>query len=357
MLRGLARAIGIAVIAIVIAIAIGCGGGGGAGGASGPSGPPRESLGPADMPAMRALLEQYSPSGHAVVTAYEALPDEYELVEGPRSMTTSAAFDSYFRDGNVENVVRYMSTGVHEVTHGYTGKMGWRLLADRKQPYGLGAEAILGDGEPWLVPYTKTYPALEMIASYPADARGLRFPVYIDTPDEPNLATQSRGAYGMLDEFAAYYQNAKTVMDFWPWVRDVAQGDEWLIINYAVELDDIMMGPHAEFRFYILHYLRFAKEHHPDVYAAVMSNTDFKRAFAEIDGAYTALLVRAHELEPIVHEVARSRGTALARRDGMLWIGSSAQRPEHAAAHRATLAHLEEPAYQELLRELGRARS
>jgi hypothetical protein len=156
----------------------------------------------------------------------------------------------------------------------------------------------------------------------------------------------------MLDEFAAYYQNAKTVMDFWPWVRDEARGDEWLLINYAVELDDIMMGPHAEFRFYVLHYLRFAREHHPDVYAAVMGNAEFRRAFAEVDGAYAALLVRAHELEPIVHEVARRRGTALARRDGMLWIGSSAQRPEHAAAHQAILRHLEEPVYQQLLREL-----
>ncbi len=304
------------------------------------------------MAAMRVLLERVSPSGHAVLAAYEALPDEFQLVEGPRSMTTSAAFDNYFSDGNVENVVRYMSTGVHEVTHGYAGKMGWQLLADRKRPYGEGAQAILGDGEPWLVPYSKTFPALEMIATYPADARGLRFPVYIDTPDEPNLATQSRGPYGMLDEFAAYYQNTKTVVDFWPWVRDEAPRDEWVIINYAVELDDATMGPHAEFRFYILHYLLYAKEHHRDVYDAVMANAEFRRAFAEIDGAYAALIVRAHELEPIVHEVARSRGTAVARRDGTLWIGSTEQRPEHAAAHRATLAHLEEPAYQQLLREL-----
>src|SRR5688572_15576933 len=90
------------------ALACSCGGGGqSGGGASGPSGPRPEPAGPSDPAAMRALLAQYSPSGHAVVTAYEALPEKYQLAEGERSISTSAAFDTYFRDGNVENIVQY----------------------------------------------------------------------------------------------------------------------------------------------------------------------------------------------------------------------------------------------------------
>ena len=107
-------------------LAVGACGGSGVGprGRVGPAGP-------ADPAAMRALLARYSPSGHAIVTAYEALPTRFELPEGAYEVTSPDTFDGYFRDGAVENVVTYMTTAVHETTHGYIGTMAFQLLAER----------------------------------------------------------------------------------------------------------------------------------------------------------------------------------------------------------------------------------
>jgi hypothetical protein len=331
-------------------VAVACGGGSAGGGSSTPLQPQREPSGPADMAAMRALLARYAPRGHAIVTAYETLPTTFEMLGGPVTITSTASFDKYFPDGNLEHVTRYMDTGVHEVTHGYIGRMAFQMLSERKTSY--RALAIPVDAEvPHLVRVPEVYPSIEMLATFPADARGLRFVHYIDTPDEPLLATQQLGLYGMMDEWSAYYQGARTTVEMWPWVRDEVGNDQWSLINYAVQLDD-SITPHAEFKLYILHYLLYAREHHPEVYRAAMANTELKAAFADLDRAYGALVASIAELEPVMLETARDRGAPVSKRDGVLYIGSSGQRPENAVVYRAVLAHLAETPYQDLLAEL-----
>jgi hypothetical protein len=299
---------------------------------------------------MRALLARYSPSGHAIVTAYEALPTRFELPEGPYTVSSSDGFDGYFRDGAVENVATYMDTGVHEMTHGYAGRMAFQLLAERGLPFDEGAVALPIDGQPWLVRFTATYPAIEMDATFPTDARTFLYGAYVNR-DEPNLATQAYGVYGLLEELAAFYQGSRTTVDFWPWVRDEAPADGRVALNYAVALD-ATLAPHAEFELFILHWLLHARDHHPEIHAAVMANDEFRRAFAAVDEAYGALVASVNELEPAVHEFARSCGVEVERRDGRLVIGGNPQRPEEAAPLRAVHAHLQEESYRSILAAL-----
>jgi hypothetical protein len=278
------------------------------------------------------------------------LPTRFELPEGPYTVTSNDTFDGYLRDGAPENVVTYLTTAVHETTHGYMGRMAFQLLAERSLPWGEGALAILVDHQPWLVRHTVSYPAVEMDATFPADAHTFRYDAYV-VSDNPTLATQAYGVYGLLDELAAAYHGSRTTVDLWPWVRDESPADERVLVNYAVALDDAAAPP-VEFEFFIVHYLVHARERHPDVYEAVLANAEFRGAFEELRAAYEALLAEIAALEPIVFALANERGADVGRRDGVLTLGGRLQRPENAAPFRAILTHLEEQPYREMLASL-----
>jgi hypothetical protein len=301
-------------------------------------------LGHADPATIRALLAQYAPFGYAILTTYEAMPTRYELVSGAVEVSTNDTFDGYLRDGALESLVTYTSTAVHEITHMYTSRMALQLQVERGLPYGDGAQAILVDDEPRLVPFTPTFPSIELDPTFPPDARTFRYGVYI-TPDSPSQGTQSQGIYGLLDELTASYQDARVSLAFWPWVRDHAPADARVIMNYAVLLDDLQRG-HDEFTLFILHYLRHAREHRPDVYDAVIANADFRGAFLAVHDAYGALVAEVTALEPTVWAFARTRGVILERLDGQLAIDGNPQRSGEDAAIRAIRAHLASEPYR-----------
>ncbi len=328
------------ILALIVLAA--CGGpragGGGVPPSSAPSAP--------DPVKMRAVLAQHSPRGAAIIDAYEALPEEFELAEGPYKVTSEDTFDGYMREGAIERWATQLATVVHEMTHGYIGTMSFQLLAERGLPWGQGAEAILVDGEPWLVPFTDTFPAREMAESFPADARSYLYDAYVVTPDEPNLATQKLGVYGLIDELDAFYQGFRTALDLWPWVQE--QRHARVAMEYGVLLDDAFV-PYAQFKLFILHWLLHARDHHAEIYDAVIANDAFRGAFTELDTAFAALVAEIAALEPTVHAFARELGVDIARVDGTLTLGGVPQRPEKTPPYEASLVHLDEEAYREIL--------
>lgn len=289
--------------------------------------------GPADAAARRALLAQYSPEGEAIVATFEALPGAFQLPEGEYKVSFTGTFDGYFRESSLHMLVTHMDTGVHETTHGYVGAMAFQLCADRGVEWGEGAIAIVGDGEPWLVRLTDTFPSEEMDATFPADARGMLHGAYI-VGQSPNLATQKQGIYGLLDEYSAFYQGSRTALDFWPWVQ--AQRDAKTALEYVVVVDSVV-NPFHDFTLFILHWLVHARDHHPEMYEAALANADLRGAFRELHAAYGALAARAEALLPTVRAFADDLGA------GELIMPTRSE---------AARAHLEEEVYRAMLAEL-----
>ena len=328
----------LAAVAVVGALAA-CGGGG-RGSSLGPSGP----AGPADPAAMRALLARYSPSGHGIVSTVETLPEKVVMGNGWEvTINPGMRFDDFLGDGAPENTVRYITTGVHEVTHSYATWMAFKLLADQGGVYGDGALAIPADGDPTVVPITALFLTAQMDATFPADARTFRYGEYV-TPDDPSLGTQVYGIYGLLDELAAYYQDSKTTLDLWPWVRDEAPAEGRVVLNYLVLLDDLPV-PLAEFELYILHYLVHAKDHEPEIYDAIVGNQAFRDAFNAVRDGYTALVARAAELEPAVYAFAQGRGVDVERQAGTILLDGRPLSSADRAPHDAVRAYLDAEPY------------
>ena len=47
---------------------------------------------------------------------------------------------------------------------------------------------------------------------------------------------------------------------------------------------------YAEFKYYILNYLYYAKKHHPDVYKGIVNNKEFCKAYKTLESSYAKLI-------------------------------------------------------------------
>ena len=272
-------------------------------------GPPQIRKGsppPADVAVARAQLERYSPKSHAIVKAFETLPREWKIGRRTHTATTSIAFDDFIEDGAAESAVSYLQTAVHEVYHGYSNVMGYKFLAETGVQNFNGLTVVHVEDEPILIVRPTSFPSRDIVATYPAAAHTMRFKRYVSEAPE-HQSTQASGVFGLLDEYAAYYHDARTAVDLWPWVRGAAPATYEVAMRYTGRLFATRV-PHAEFKFFILHYLWYAREHRPQVYQQVMANEEFGRAFTEIDDAYTRLVSKVESIEPGVHQLARQRG-------------------------------------------------
>lgn len=319
---------------VTLAIA-GCGGSG-THGSSGLHASSRNA-GPADIPAMRALLERYSQNGTWIVRADDDIPREFKFGASTFTLNNSGNFASYFDDNAPENVVDYMSTAVHEVYHAVSFRLGYQLLAQANATERVESEGFYVGGSPQLVRYSAVFPAREMNATFPADAHSTRYSIYV-SPSNEAQSTQHDGVFALLDEWTAYLHDGRTILDFWPWVRDEAPRTRDVYVKYRSRFIEIWV-PHAEFQLFILHYLVHAKLQRPEVYAALMSNESFRKAFVAADAAWTELLAAATALEPSVNALAPERGAG----------GTTFYRDE---THAAVVAHLAAEPYASLLAEL-----
>ncbi len=314
------------------------------------AGPPRAA--PTDVPRMRELLRRYSKTGHYIVSTYDRLPTSWKLNNSTFNLGSGAGFGTYFRDDKVDNTLRYMNIAVHEIYHGFSSRMAYKLFAESGALYGRrGGFAVFVSGQPRLVKYTITYPAREMVGTYPDAARTYRFGTYVSKTAE-NQSTQGLGVYGLLDEWIAYYHTAVTRVDFWRWVRDESPASRRLLLDYVSGLHEAWV-PYAEIKLFILHYLHHARSHRPDVYKAVMANAGFRAAFRECDDAHQALLVRISKLEPVVHAFARGKGVNASLVNGRLTYNGRPSKVRN-AAYPEVVRQLSTERYRRILAALRR---
>ena len=169
-----------------------------------------------------------------------------------------------------------MNTAVHEQCHSFANT-----------PHNYSEYIYTGNGNYIVVPYTETFPSKEMASSIPETLRTFRFGTYVDTDEnsvpgmDPNLeGTQQYGIYGLLNEFTAYC---------WGCNNDVALQDYLTENGMDVWRKPNTLGSYIEFRYYILHYMLYAREHHPDIYQGILNNVEFRTAFSTVDALFQSI--------------------------------------------------------------------
>lgn len=309
----------------------------------------RRASQPLHLEDMRGLLTRYSEDGDYIVSSYEALPTSFTM-KGSTFTIERGGFEEYFTSPMPDYLVSNMGTAVHETYHLYTNAMTYQILARENRfagPFGEHTSDV-GDG-PMLIVQGEHFPAREMDATFPGDARTDRYGTYV-SPSRESQSTQREGVYGLLDEFTAYYHGARTCVDFWPWIRDEAPINVNLMVAYVVDLHESWV-PYAEFKLFILHYLLHARTHEPEMYQGLIASKGFREAFRATDEAYSSLLEEAAVLEPTVHEFAQGFGVSAELRGGKLFLHGSPT-DYRSTAYEAILGYLDSEPYQEILEEL-----
>ncbi|MCI8647279.1 MAG: hypothetical protein HFE76_10965 [Firmicutes bacterium] len=182
---------------------------------------------------------------------------------------------------NSKRIADGIDTAVHEETHGYSYAYAKRS----------GMAYFVGNKRTVYVPYTSVYPSKKMAASIPKSLRTFRYNTYVGQPSA-NLSSNVNGAYGLLNEFMAYRAGMKTTVSLYSYFADKkASWDVWTGFISGCESNKLAYG---EFKYYILHYLYYAKKHQPAVYKGIVNNRNFCKAYRIIESNY-AKQIRLYE--------------------------------------------------------------
>ncbi len=170
---------------------------------------------------------------------------------------------------------RGMDTAVHEECHAFS----FLNASYNSEIIYLGNQKYIN------VPYTSVYPSQEMALTMPQKLRTFRWATYVGNPT-PNMASDVWGAYGLLNEFTAYCWGMHMTLSLYNYLKSSrASTGEWLFF-----LNNCANGrlAYAEFKYYILHYMYYAKKHYPAVYKGIKKNKYFVKAYTTVEKKFAA---------------------------------------------------------------------
>ena len=169
-----------------------------------------------------------------------------------------------------------LDTAVHEVFHSYTHTKG----AYRKQAIYLGnGRDIYVDSYPSGV---NIFPTSTWAETLPSNLRTFRFSTYVSKSS--SASANSNGPYGLLNEFAAYCWGMHDQLALFPYYK--SQGNSMNVWGQFVAACGNDRQAYAEFRFWILGYLNYAKNNNSAVYQYIINDRDFCDAYFAIKNKF-----------------------------------------------------------------------
>ena len=206
-----------------------------------------------------ALLDVYDPDGAYIIRN----SDDSILLE-------------WFDSNTMGDAVEDMNTAVHEQCHIFTTKNGFRYNATTGKYTPIDERIYIGGENSVFVPFTEVYDSREMVASIPDSLRTSRFNTYINTDNETTSSRQ-HGIYGILNEFAAYCWGTNTSLRLVPYAEQNGLSDMTRSNVYVA---------YAEFRYYTLQYLLYARDFYPEIYDGIINNSTYVSVVRTIENTY-----------------------------------------------------------------------
>lgn len=241
---------------------------------------------------VQKLLGKYDPDGAYII--------KKQLAAGDDIM-------AWFFDGN--RIIDRIDTAVHEETHGYSYSYA----------KASGLAYFVGKKKTVYVPYTKVYPSKKMAASIPKSLRTFRYETYVGE-SSASLSSNVNGAYGLLNEFMAYRAGMNTTVSLYSYLTDKkADWDPWRRFVTGCENNRLAFG---EFKYYILHYLYYAKKHNPQVYNGIVKNKNFCRAYRIMESSYRKLITTYEKDLNKMKNTLEKKGYKVSLSDGEVMVYS-----------------------------------
>ena len=219
---------------------------------------------------------------------------------------------TYFSEG--QKAVDACDVSVHESYHKFA-----QTKNIRKEDGTLsgGSEKVyIGKKKAVTVKFTPVFFSREMVDSIPKRCRstsyhypsGDRFAVYV--VDENGLMdSDTNGVYGLLNEFTGYCwglnANNKTFSyrQNFPYDANTWEG------FYSDGENDRLA--YMQFKYYILHYMIYAKEHYPAVYKKLVANKSLTKAYRLVEKQFAGEVAEYEKLIKKASAKAASKGNTV----------------------------------------------
>ncbi len=175
--------------------------------------------------------------------------------------------------GSSGRIYSEIDTAVHEETHGLVYPKGRVNYSTGKRTFAFH----LSSGKYLYVTEGKVYNTKKMASSVPSNLRTFRFSTYVGKPTK-YLASNVQGCYGLMNEWCAYYNGMHAGTSLYDYYNEQGCSKTQYIYDGGNGKQ-----AYAEFKYYILHYLYYAKKHYPEVYKDVLNNKEFCKAYKTLD--------------------------------------------------------------------------
>ena len=223
-----------------------------------------------DIPRTNAAITQENIL--AIADAYD--PDGAYILR--KTAERGNDFTIWWKGQTYQNITDHINAAVHESYH----QISWIYNVNDAENY------YLGEGKDDVkVDFTENFTSDLIYPSIPDTLKKIshsdRAGKYIAGNDmDSNTGSVQNGIYGILNEYAAYVRNAHTDVALIDYVES-HDADWWNFENYIGNLANDVEAQ-AQFTFYILHYLAYAKANNIGVYNGIMENENFRTVLKEI---------------------------------------------------------------------------
>ncbi len=198
------------------------------------------------------------------------------------SILNKKTYDYYIRWATGNGHYRVLSSYavvVHETCHIINGDIGgfWN------KGYYISPKIEIK------VSTTKVFNSSELdnIIPYNWKNKIFRYKTYmIGSDEDEDISSITDGIYGLMDEFDAYYQSTRAVVELYPYYKSIAFNSEPYYLTLYISNCYSAVFAYNEFRLFIAWYLKYAKKNHPDIYQAIIKNKKLKAAYTLIDNGY-----------------------------------------------------------------------
>jgi len=225
----------------------------------------------------------------AVMNLMDTLPQDFQINGITISRSTNKSWSRYIR--NPDDVASYLGTTIHEAFHALEGSLSYYLINEnqpetfsRKDDYN---SYFTVHDQPILAKRTEVFNSHQLKEKIPKDLRAFRYKRYI--AQASRVSAQVHGIYGLMEEWNAYYLGNRTSVDLYSYYLEKAKKNPKEMLKYVHQVGGSYFA-YYEFKYFILKYLEHCRYRHKEQYQALMQNMALRKAFTQIDAAFSNLI-------------------------------------------------------------------
>jgi len=136
-----------------------------------------------------------------------------------------------------------------------------------------------------------------------------RYKTYIQGINEENeLTSICDGIYGLMDEFDAYYQSTRAVVELYGYYKTIGSYIEPYYWTLYISNCYSSILAYYEFKVFIAWYLKFAKNNYPKIYYSLIQNNNLKVVYTLIESGYKKVVDQYFKNRDIIEEQINKAG-------------------------------------------------